>query len=97
MCSGKNSQCGNQQFQDIQALQKRFMSQVSHELRTPLTKILSCAELMELSYQQWSDEKKLKYLGVIQKAALELREILNHNDFQENLKDFTEENFPNNP
>ncbi len=94
MCSGKSNQCYLQESQELQALQKRFMSQVSHELRTPLTKILCSAELIELSYQQWSDEKKLKYLRVIQKAALELMELLNQNDFQENLKDFTEAEFP---
>jgi signal transduction histidine kinase len=97
MCSGKSNQCYLHESQELQALQKRFMSQVSHELRTPLTKILSSAELIELSYQKWSDEKKLKYLGVIQKAALELMELLNQNDFQENLKDFTEQNFQNRP
>lgn len=93
MCSGKNYPGYHHQSPDIEALQKRFMSQISHELRTPLTKILSSAELIELSYQQLSDEKKLKYLGVIQKAALELMEILNHKDFHESLKDFTQDNF----
>jgi signal transduction histidine kinase len=97
MCSGKSNQCYHHESQELQALQKQFMSQVSHDLRTPLTKILSSAELIELSYQKWSDEKKLKYLGVIQKAALELMELLNQNDFQENLKDFTEQNFQNLP
>ena len=97
MCSGKSNPCYHHESQELQALQKQFMSQVSHDLRTPLTKILSSAELIELSYQKWSDEKKLKYLGVIQKAALELMELLNQNDFQENLKDFTEQNFQNLP
>jgi signal transduction histidine kinase len=73
--------------------QKLFMAQVSHELRTPLTTILSSAELIQLSYHKWSDEKKLKYLGTIRKAALELTEVLNHKDFDTNLRDFAQENF----
>ncbi len=97
MCSGKSNQYYHHESPELQALQKQFISQVSHNLRTPLTKILSSAELIELSYQKWSDEKKLKYLGMIQKAALELMEMLNQKDFQENLKNFTEQNFENRP
>lgn len=96
MCQSHSNQSCNQLCSEMTACQKLFMAQVSHELRTPLTTILSSAELIELSYDKWSDEKKLKYLGVIQKAAIELMELLNHNDFEKNLRGFTQKNVKSN-
>lgn len=95
MCNSQSKQCQDYHSLQIQAVQNLFMAQVSHELRTPLTKILSSAQLIECSYEKWSDEKKLKYLGVIQEAALELMELLNHQDFEDNLREFAEKNFDN--
>jgi signal transduction histidine kinase len=97
MCKGNRNQCHDHYILQIQAAQKIFMTQISHELRTPLTKILSSAELIELSYETWSDEKKLRYVGLIQEAALELMQLLNHNDFDEKLRDFAHKRFGNHP
>lgn len=91
------NKCHDYQNLKIQEIQKLFMTQVSHKLRTPLTTILSSAELIAYSYEQCSDEKKLKYIGAIEQAALELMELLNHNDFEDNLRDFAQKNFHNHP
>lgn len=93
MCQNTCKQ--SQDHTQIQAVQNLFIAQVSHELRTPLTTILSSAELIEFSYEKWSDEKKLKYVGMIHEAALELMQLLNHQDFEDNLRHFAQENFHN--
>lgn len=95
MCNGQCKQSHDSHTLKIEAVQNLFITQVSHELRTPLTKILSSAELIEFSYDTWSDEKKLKYISLIQKAALELMELLNHQDFQDNLRECAQDNFHN--
>lgn len=93
MCQSQTNPSCKDLCPEMNTCQKLFMAQVSHELRTPLTTILSSAELIQLSYDKWSDEKKLKYIGAIQKAALQLTELLNDRDFDTNLRDFAQENF----
>ena len=92
MCKTTYKQSDDSQNLQLQKIQKLFIDRISHELRTPLTTILSSAELITSSYEQWSDEKILEYLGAIEQAALEFMDLLNNKDFEDNLRDFAREN-----
>ncbi|MEB3830796.1 histidine kinase dimerization/phospho-acceptor domain-containing protein [Phormidium sp. CCY1219] len=59
---------------------------ISHELRTPLTTILSSADLLECYNNSWSEEKKLQHLRQIQNAAVEMTQLLESEEFSQQLK-----------
>ncbi|MFY7806369.1 MAG: histidine kinase dimerization/phospho-acceptor domain-containing protein [Limnoraphis robusta] len=63
---------------------------VNHELRTPLTTILISAELLSRYNNSWSEEKKLEYIQRVQKAACELTQLLNSDEFANKLKDYAQ-------
>lgn len=71
---------------EIKKLISGVISSISHEVRTPLTTILSSAELLEHNLDNWSDEQKIKHLHQIQEATLVIREILDSQDFSDNLQ-----------
>lgn len=64
---------------------------VNHELRTPLTTILISAELLSRYNNSWSDEKKLEYIQRVQKAASELTQLINSDEFAHKLKDYAQQ------
>ncbi len=72
----------------IQKLKFSCITMVSHELRSPLTSILSAAELLQYYSQNWTEEKKLKYLQQIQESAIEITNILNTTEFDSIGVDF---------
>ncbi|MEB3282281.1 MAG: histidine kinase dimerization/phospho-acceptor domain-containing protein [Lyngbya sp.] len=63
---------------------------VNHELRTPLTTILVSAELLSRYNNCWSEEKKLEYIQRVQKAASELTQLLNSDEFANKLKSYAQ-------
>ncbi|ERT06662.1 his Kinase A domain protein [Lyngbya aestuarii BL J] len=64
---------------------------VNHELRTPLTTILLSAELLSRYNNTWSEEKKLEYIQRVQKAASQLTQLINSDEFANKLKDYAEQ------
>lgn len=62
-------------MRELEGMRKTFVANVSHELRTPLTSIQGFAEtLLNPSVQDVSEIKK--YVGVIQKHATRLNQII---------------------
>lgn len=51
---------------ELNELKSHFISMVSHEFRTPLNIISFSASSLKRFFQQWSEEKKVKYLSRIQ-------------------------------
>ncbi|EAW38886.1 histidine kinase dimerization/phospho-acceptor domain-containing protein [Lyngbya sp. PCC 8106] len=68
-----------------------FIAVVNHELRTPLTTILISAELLSRYNNSWSEEKKLEYIQRVQKAASQLTQLINSDEFANKLKDYAEQ------
>ena len=64
-----------------------FITLIHHELRTPLTTILVSAELLTLYNDSWSEEKKLECIQRVYKAASQLTQLLNSDEFSYKLKD----------
>ncbi len=60
----------------LSAFQSNFASIVSHELRTSLNSIFCCAKLLESQTQEWTYEKKLKYLQRIQSNVKRSNQLL---------------------
>lgn len=75
----------------LSANHQSFIAVVNHELRTPLTTILIAAELLSRYNNSWSEEKKLEYIQRVQKAASELTQLLNSDEFANKLKDCAEQ------
>ncbi|GAC1345313.1 MAG: hypothetical protein NVSMB29_19490 [Candidatus Dormibacteria bacterium] len=61
---------------ELDAMKSNFLGVVQHELRTPLTAILGHAELMELLWHAWDDEKKLNAVHDVQYSARSLYDIV---------------------
>lgn len=61
---------------ELDAIKSNFLGIVQHELRTPLTAILGHAELMELLWHAWDDEKKLNAVHDVQYSARSLYDIV---------------------
>lgn len=58
------------------AVKSNFLGFVEHELRTPVTAILGHAELMEMVWHAWDDEKKLDALRDARYSARSLYDIV---------------------
>ncbi len=61
---------------DIEQKYKDFLSTVSHELRTPLTSIRGFADTILMSYNQLSDEQKIKFIQIIKEQSNRLIELV---------------------
>lgn len=61
---------------ELATLKSRFVSMTSHEFRTPLSVILSSAELLEAYGERWKPEKRNNHLGRIQRAAGQMKQML---------------------
>ena len=76
---------------DTEQKYKDFLSTVSHELRTPLTSIRGFADTILMSYNQLSDEQKIKFIQIIKEQSNRLIElvenILTVSKFDENTND----------
>jgi signal transduction histidine kinase len=53
----------------LNSLKSQMIETISHEFRTPLTKVLASADLLEVNLSRWNEDKKFKYIEIIQKAA----------------------------
>ncbi|HWF57016.1 MAG TPA: ATP-binding protein [Candidatus Dormibacteraeota bacterium] len=61
---------------DLDSLKTDFLATVQHELRTPLTAILGIADLLEMCWTMWEDERKLEAVRDVQIAARNLHDIV---------------------
>ena len=61
---------------DTEQKYKDFLSTVSHELRTPLTSIRGFADTILMSYNQLSDEQKIKFIQIIKEQSNRLIELV---------------------
>ena len=61
---------------EVDRMKTDFLSMAAHELRTPLTSIQGFSEIM-LSRQNIDTKQRQRYLGLINKQALRLGEIIN--------------------
>ena len=62
---------------ELNAAQKRFISNVSHELRTPLFNIKSYVETLYDMGEQLSDEEKKEFLGIANSETDRLTRLVN--------------------
>ncbi len=61
---------------ELNQLKSNFITMTSHEFRTPLSTILGCAELLEYYGEQWTNQKKQKYLTRIYTTVQNLTKML---------------------
>jgi PAS domain S-box-containing protein len=64
-----------EQAEQSDKLKSAFLANMSHEIRTPMNGILGFTELLKVA--DLSDEKKQKYINVIQKSGVRLLNIIN--------------------
>jgi signal transduction histidine kinase len=74
----------NRQLRDLDKLKDEFVSSVSHELRTPLTSIAGYVELLR---EDEPSETKREYLGIIERNAGRLIDLVSDILFAARLQD----------
>jgi signal transduction histidine kinase len=63
----------NERLVELDQLKDEFVSSVSHELRTPLTAVTGYVELL---LEDENDERSRRYLEIVERNALRLRELV---------------------
>ena len=74
----------NKQLRDLDTLKDEFVSSVSHELRTPLTSIAGYVELLR---EDEPNADKREYLGIIERNASRLIDLVSDILFAARLQD----------
>lgn len=74
----------NQQLRDLDSLKDEFVSSVSHELRTPLTSITGYVELLR---EDEESPARREYLGIIERNAERLIDLVSDILFAARLQD----------
>ncbi|MEP0911459.1 ATP-binding protein [Leptolyngbya sp. GB1-A1] len=64
------------QEKELRALKSQFISMASHEFGSPLSTIMLAAELLEHYSHRWSEAERLERLKCIQRAAKEMKSLL---------------------
>lgn len=61
---------------ELNEMKTNFISMASHEFRTPLTTILASADLVEMYYNKWSEEKVINHVKKIQDSVNYMTSLL---------------------
>jgi PAS domain S-box-containing protein len=64
------------QERELSELRSRFITLTSHEFRTPLSTILTSSELLERYAQRWPEDKRLRYIRMIQHSTKHMAQML---------------------
>lgn len=65
----------NRRLREMDLQKDEFLSQISHEVRTPMTSIRSFSDIL-LNNRDMEEERKLRFLGIIQNESLRLTRLL---------------------
>jgi PAS domain S-box-containing protein len=65
-----------EQAKQLSEMRERFVSMLCHQFRTPLNVVSFSADLLRRHINQWSEEKNLSYLDLIQLAVREISQLL---------------------
>jgi PAS domain S-box-containing protein len=65
-----------EQAKQLSELKERFVAMLCHQFRTPLNVVSFSADLLRRHIHQWSQEKNLSYLDLIQGAVREISQLL---------------------
>ncbi len=57
------------ELQKLNSTKDKFLSLFAHDLKTPMNSIIGFTELLEMKYDSLSDNKKLKYIQMINNSA----------------------------
>lgn len=60
------------QLRELDDLKNEFVAKVAHDLRTPITSVQGFAETMLYRWTEFSDEERLRFLGLISQGARQL-------------------------
>ncbi|MEL6457308.1 MAG: scytonemin biosynthesis sensor histidine kinase [Cyanobacteria bacterium J06621_15] len=65
-----------EQARRLSELRQRFVSMLCHQFRTPLNIVSFSSDLLKRNINQWSQEKNISYLDLIQDSVEQISELL---------------------
>lgn len=65
-------------LEELNSLKNQFLAVAAHDLRNPISVIISFADLMQSSYDEFSDEEILEYLKIICDSGNNALKLLNN-------------------
>jgi signal transduction histidine kinase/ligand-binding sensor domain-containing protein len=66
----------NQELKEVNATKDKFFSIIAHDIKNPFSAIMGVSEMLEESYMEWSDEKRLESVQLIADSSKTLYQLL---------------------